>query len=337
MKKGKYKLNILILILVTCFVLYLVLKDNFNEVVDNILKANILFLVFALLLMVLNILFQSFSMHLYLTKIDPNYKFKDTFLLMFSALFFNAITPFSSGGQPFQAYILNKQGIKVTDSVNALLQNFLSYQTALTIFGVVSIILNSFLGIIPNSNLLMNIVVIGFFVNLFVLFVLIFLTKAKKLNTKLFNKIFDFIFGFKFIKNRESLKEKAKAKIDEFYNSELYFKEDKHIFLKATLLNMVSILLICLIPLLVFYSIGNYSVTPLKSIVCSSYTYFIGSFVPIPGGTGGLEYAFIEFFKSFTNGTMISVCMILWRFITYYFSMILGAISLIFIKKRVKK
>ena len=96
MKKGKYKLNILILILVTGFVLYLVLKDNFNEVVDNILKANVLFLLFALLLMLLNILFQSYSMHLYLTKIDSNYKFKDTFLLMFSALFFNAITPFSS-------------------------------------------------------------------------------------------------------------------------------------------------------------------------------------------------------------------------------------------------
>ena len=336
MKKRKYKINIFILILVTIFILYLVMKDNFNEIVNNILNVNIIFLILALILMILNILFQSYAMHLYLCKIDKNYKFKDTFLLMFSALFFNAITPFSSGGQPFQIYLLNKQGIKVTDSANALLQNFLSYQLSLTILGIISIILNSFLNVIPNTNLLMNIVVIGFFVNVLVLFILVFLTKAKKLNTKLFNKIFDFIFGFKFIKNREKLKEKAKAKIDEFYNSSEYFKEDKYIFFKATILNIISLIIQCSIPLVIFYSTNNFSLTPLNSIICASYTYFIGSFVPIPGGTGGLEYAFMEFFKSFTDGTMISVCMILWRSITYYLSMILGAISLIFIKKRVK-
>lgn len=331
----KYRYNVIILIIVSLFIMFLIMKDNFYEILDNLLSANIWFLLLAAVLMVINILFQSFSMHVYLKEIKKDYKFKDTFILMFVAQFFNAITPFSSGGQPFQVYLLNKQGIKVSESMNALVQNFLSYQLSLTILGTLSIILNRFLNIIPNTSLLKHIVVIGFVVNILVLFLIIYLSRAKSLNTKMFNKIFNFIFSFKFIKNREQLKEKANQKIEEFYNSNEYYKKDKFIMLKTIFYNTMSLIVLYSIPLLIFYSVKIYNVNLIDSIICSSYTYFVGSFVPIPGGTGGLEYAFIEFFRVFTSPTLISTCMILWRFTTYYLTMILGAFSLLFVKKEV--
>ena len=332
----KYKINIIILICVSLLIMFLIMKDNFNEIMDNLLNANIFYLFLALIFMILSVLFQSFSMHLYLKELDKNYKFKDTFILMFSALFFNVITPFSSGGQPFQIHLFNKQGIKISESTNALLQNFLSYQLALITLGTIAIIINHFIEAIPNTSLLRHIVIIGFIVNVIVLALIIYLGKAKKLNTKMFNKIFNFIFSLKFIKNREVLKEKANKKIDEFYESGNYFKNNKYILLKAYSFNLVSLIILYIIPMFIFFSIKVYDVNVIESIVCSSYTYFVGSFVAIPGGTGGLEYAFIEFFRVFSSSALISTCMILWRFVTYYLSMILGAISLIFIKKRVK-
>ena len=331
----KYKINIIILVCVSLLIMFFIMKDNFNEIMDNLLNANILYLFIALIFMILSVLFQSFSMHLYLKELDKNYKFKDTFILMFSALFFNAITPFSSGGQPFQVYLLNKQGIKISESTNALLQNFLSYQLALITLGTIAIIINHFLEIIPNTSLLRHIVIIGFIVNVIVLGLIIYLGKAKNLNTKMFNKIFNFIFSLKFIKNREELKEKANKKIDEFYNSGNYFKNNKYILLKAYSFNLMSLIILYIIPMFIFLSIKVHNVNIIESIVCASYTYFVGSFVPIPGGTGGLEYGFIEFFRVFSNATLISTCMILWRFVTYYLSMILGALSLIFVKKKV--
>ena len=332
----KFRVNIIILVCVSLFIMYLIMKDNFNEIVNNLLNANILYLILALILMVLSVLFQSFSMHLYLREIDPNYKFKNTFILMFSALFFNAITPFSSGGQPFQVYLLNKQGIKVAESTNALLQNFFSYQLGLISLGTIAIVINHFLNIIPNTSLLKHIVIIGFVVNVLVLGLIFYLGKAKKLNTKLFNKILNFIFHFKFIKRREELKEKASKKIDEFYKTNTYFKKNKAILLKSYLFNFVSLVILYIIPMFIYYSIKVYNINIIESIVCSSYTYFVGSFVPIPGGTGGLEYAFIEFFRLFASSPITYTVMILWRFITYYLSMILGAISLIFVKKKVE-
>ena len=334
----KYKVNILIILLVSAFIMFIMMKDNFNEIVDNLINTNILYILLAFMLMTLNILFQSFSMHLYLKEIDQNYKFKDTFILMSSALFFNAITPFSSGGQPFQMYLLNKQGIKLTQAGNALLQNFLSYQISLILFGTIAIIINYFLNIIPNTSLLRHIVIIGFIVNVAVLGLILYLGKAKSINTKLFNKINNFIFSFKFIKNRDALKEKVNQKIDEFYNSSEYFKKNKFILLKSIVFNSISLIMLYTIPLFIFYSLKQFNnINLLDSIVCSSYTYFVGSFVPIPGGTGGLEYAFIEFFRTFTNPTIITASMILWRFVTYYLAMIVGAVSLVFVKGEVKE
>ena len=99
--------------------------------------------------------------------------------------------------------------------------------------------------------------------------------------------------------------------------------------------NLISLITLYMIPVFIFYSIGEFdSINIFESIVSSGYTYLIGSFVPIPGAAGGLEYSFVEFFQSFTVGASLSAIMILWRFITYYLGMILGALSLLYFKKR---
>lgn len=334
----KYKINIVILIIISFIVMYFALKDDFNTTIKYLATVNLLWIGVGILAFVLYLIFQSLSLHIFMKGIDKNYKLKDTILLILSAQFFNAITPFSSGGQPFQMYLMKKQGIKLTDSGNVLLQNFIGQQLSIIIMGTFSIVINKVFNIIPQDNMLRKIVVIGYVVNIVVLLILFMLSYAKKTNTELFNKILNFIFKFKFIRNKNDLKEKLLNKIDEFYEGSAYFKKNISKLLRATLYNVIGLVFYYIIPLFVFFSIGEVSsITILESIVCSGYTYLIGSFVPIPGGTGGLEYGFIQFFQGFTVGATLSACMILWRFITYYFGMIIGAISLLFYKRREEK
>ena len=334
----KYKINIIILIIISFMVMYFALKDDFNTTIKYLATVNLLWIGVGILAFVLYLIFQSLSLHIFMKGIDKNYKLKDTILIILSAQFFNAITPFSSGGQPFQMYLMKKQGIKLTDSGNVLLQNFIGQQLSIIIMGTFSIVINKVFNIIPQDNMLRKIVVIGYVVNIVVLLILFMLSYAKKTNTELFNKILNFIFKFKFIRNKNDLKEKLLNKIDEFYEGSAYFKKNISKLLRATLYNVIGLVFYYIIPLFVFFSIGEVSsITILESIVCSGYTYLIGSFVPIPGGTGGLEYGFIQFFQGFTVGATLSACMILWRFITYYFGMIIGAISLLFYKRREEK
>ena len=331
----KYRLNIILLVIVAFVVIFFTLKDDFNGAMNYFKNMNYLWVLVAALCMILNIFFQSLSQYRFLKEIDPNYKFSSCFKLMCMAMFFNAITPFSSGGQPFEMYLLNKEGIKVSDSLNALMQNFITYQFGLIFTSTIAIILNGIFKVLPDTLLLKKIVLIGYFVNILVMGIIIFISRAKRLNTKLFSKIFKFIFHFKFIKNKEEKEQKFNKYLEDFYNSTAIMKNNKKNTILSFLFNLISLCFLYAIPIFVFYSFGYSKINYLESFVSSSFTYLIGSFVPIPGATGGLEYGFIDFFKIFIkSGAMLSAGMLLWRLITYYFGMVLGGIILMTYRRK---
>ena len=333
----KYRLNIILLVIVSFIVVFFTLKDDFHGAMNYFKNINYLWILVAILFMMLNIFFQSLSQYRFLKEVKPEYRFSSCFKLMCMAMFFNAITPFSSGGQPFEMYLLNKEGIKVSDSLNALIQNFITYQFGLIFTSTIAIIVNAIFKILPDSLLLQKIVLIGYFVNIIVMGVIIFISRAKKVNTKIFSKIFKFIFHFKFIKNKEEKEEKFLKYLDDFYNSTAIMKNNKKNTILSFIFNLISLCFLYLIPVFVFYSFGYFKLDFIESFISSSFTFLIGSFVPIPGATGGLEYGFIDFFKVFiSNSAMLSAGMLLWRLITYYFSMVLGGIILMTYRRKDK-
>ena len=93
--------------------------------------------------------------------------------------------------------------------------------------------------------------------------------------------------------------------------------------------NFIALCSIYMIPVFILYAMGEFKVISIGiSIITSAYVMLIGSFVPIPGGSGGLEYGFVTFYGNFITGSKLSAMMLVWRFITYYFAMIVGAIAL---------
>lgn len=331
----KYRLNIILLVIIAFIVVILSLKDNFNEVIDSLTSINFLWILIAIIFMILNIFFQSLSQYRFLKEVNNKYSFLSCFKLLSMGMFFNAITPFSSGGQPFMMYILNKEGIKVSDSLSALLQNFITYQFSLIFMGTISIFLNYKYHFFPNGNLLKNIVLIGYIINILIMAIIVFLSRAKRTNTKLFTNIINFIFKFKFIKNKDKKKEKCIKTLDDFYNSTALLKDNLKNTILSFIYNLLSLLCLYIIPLFIFYSLGEYNIIDItKSIVLSGYTFLIGSFVPIPGASGGMEYGYMDFFGTITNGGLLSTSMLLWRLITYYLGMLIGGIILITYRRK---
>ena len=333
--KNNYKLNIFLLVLVSFVVVFFSLKDDFSGALNYFKNINYFWLIIAMLFMLTNIFFQSLSQYRFLKEVDKDYTFIDCFKLMLMSMFFNGITPFNSGGQPFEVYILNKNGMKVSDSLNALVQHFITYQFSLILASTIGIALNHFFNIIPDTLLLKKIVLIGYIINIIVIGVIIFISRAKEVNTKLFSKIIKFIFHFKFIKNKEEKEKKFIKYIEDFYNSTAIMKNNlKNTFL-SFIFNFISLCFYYSIPIFIFYSLGApNTVNFIESFVSSSFTFLIGSFVPIPGATGGLEYGFVDFFKVFTSGALLSAGMLLWRLVTYYLSMFVGGITLLAYRRK---
>ena len=100
------------------------------------------------------------------------------------------------------------------------------------------------------------------------------------------------------------------------------------------LLNILGLMIYYTIPYIIALGMGVTDLNFISMLVATTYIMMIGSFVPIPGGTGGIEYGFVYFVGYFISGGLLTAIMLIWRFITYYFGMVLGALALIFYRKK---
>ena len=327
-EKLKKVANIIVLALVTCLVLYFSLKDNFNTIINEIINVNIFWLVISFLLAISFWFFKAIATTRIANIFKKDYSIKQGMRLVLETNFFHAITPFAVGGQPYEIYSLKKSKLKITEATNVSIVNFIVYQIALVLLGIIAIVYNHHFVLLKENDLLKNLVVIGFLVNFIVIVALFLLTCTKKINKILMKFIIEVLNKIHLVKNKDEKIKQFNEYLNEFHQGAKILLHDKKLFIKLIFVHFIGLISSYLIPLTLAYAMGISSYTGIEAIVLSSYVMLIGAFVPIPGGTGGLEYGFMTFYGSFIKGSKLNAIMLLWRFITYYFAMILGAILL---------
>ena len=324
------KINIFILLLALALVLYFTLKDNFLGVIRKLSNVNLIIFIISILIFIISLVFKSLSLHVFIKEHKKNYSFKKTFELTLMGQFLNGITPFQSGGQPFQVYLLRKDGLRISESSNAMIKDFISFQITLILMGLAAILANHKFGLIPENTYTTFLIIIGFTINVVVLIFLFIITTAKDTSLKIINKLLDFALRFKFIKKLKISKHKIMLGLEHFYEGGSELKKDRKNLFISILSNVINLVLLYSIPFIIFKSLGCDSITVLSSIVVTSFVMLIGNFIPIPGATGGIEYGFIRFFGCFSlSSPVLSSAMLLWRFVTYFLGMLIGFITLV--------
>lgn len=321
------KSNIIVLIFITIIVLYIVLKDNFAEKIHYMLSINPIYIIIGLLMMGLYWLLKGLVLYNCVKKFDKTFTIKKGIYLMVTTQFFHSITPFASGGQPWQIYKLKKEGLKVGEGTNVAIQDFIAFQSALILLGIIAVISNRIFKIIPADNNLIYLVITGFVLNVLVIIILFILAFSKKWNKKIINFAFKLLCKIKVIKNKEKTAKKTEKFIQNFHESAEILLKDKKNLIKIIILNFIALVIQYLIPFVLLLGLNVY-VNPYYILVTSAYVMLIDSMMPTPGSTGGLEYGFMSFFKNFIKGSKLSIIMIVWRMITYYFGIIMGLIFL---------
>ena len=320
-------INFLILIVITILVLYLSLKNDYIEIINTIKNMNLLLFLLAIIVFILYVFIKSIIMKIVVNNFKKDYTLKKSFRMGLETNFFHAITPFATGGQPYEIYRLNKDGISIINAANISIQNFIIYQTALVLLGIFAVTYNYIFKLYPDITLLKNLVLIGFIINFLVIVVLFSFTYFKKGNKVVINFIINILSKLKIIKNKEEKINQFEKYLSDFNDGAKILLKNKKKFIMLILLQLLSLSLLYLVPYFIIKGVGL-NISIVNVIVTSAYVMLIGAFVPIPGGTGGLEYGFISFYGNFITGPKINAIMLIWRFVTYYFGMILGAIIL---------
>ena len=87
----------------------MVFSYDFERTIEVLKTSKLIYIILGALVILIGDMLKGRSIYLLVSEYSSKYKFKDAFRLTLQTNFFNGITPFSLGGQPFQLYLLKKR------------------------------------------------------------------------------------------------------------------------------------------------------------------------------------------------------------------------------------
>lgn len=250
--------------------------------------------------------------------------------------FFSAVTPGASGGQPMQIFFLKKMGVDIGFSTSMLIQKFLVYQIVSTIYTAVLFIFKSkFILSQIKGTFILLFVLAGFLSQLTVMAFLLFACFQPTLIKRIVRVTASIFKRLKIGKNIDQRIRNTDAKINAFNRSNKRFLKSPSMLVKAFIEVTIQITLIYSIPYFIYKGlvpIGNGS---LVTMLCAvAFVNIVSSMIPIPGASGVSELAFSIFFGVFFTAATMKSAILIWRVITYYITIIVGAPFSIIGKKK---
>ncbi len=240
--------------------------------------------------------------------------------------FFSAITPFQSGGQPSQLYIMTENDIPVGISGSVLMVKFIIHQSTLTIYSVI-VILAKYKYFNSKIPYFIYFCIIGFVFNTALIILALIFSINEKMTMTISSWILNVVKKIKKIKNLEAKCNTIEDEIKSFHkNSAIMAKNIKMCFV-ASIYTFIQWTLFYSIPFCIYKSFGLSS-TNLWTMICAQVflTMFM-SFIPLPGAAGGAEGGFYLIFGIFFKGNTIVPAIFMWRMMTYYICIAMGGIS----------
>lgn len=332
MKKETVKrlLNIGFIVLTLAILLYFILSNNEISDITSVfgrLKINWLLACFGALFAYFAL--DSLGTYLYLRREKQPISYLSAFRTTIIGAYYSNLTPGASGGQPMQVFSMNKNGVPVGVATSAL-----SVKLLFTQLGTVGAALLFWLFNRPffRSQLggVKGIILLGITINTIIIPILILAVVNDKLIKKVFDGLLNLLHKIRLVKNLEKGRTKTHAALDSFHQSAGKAFSSLGAIIEQALCGTLQMFFYVSIAYCVYRAFGLNG-TPWYHIILVSYMVFLSaSYMPLPGGSGAQEGGFYLYYKGIYPEGELGVALLVWRFFTFYLTIILGTLVTIF-------
>ena len=308
--------------------LYFVLRDDYQSVLQSLSRISV---GWAIALGAFIFIYQLIIGWI-LTKLTKTttkeYTFFQGLINALIASFSHGVMPVASGGQLFQLMVFRNQKVKTSNAVSVLWMDFIIYQFTMCVTVLILIIV-SFDSFYSHNASLIMFVVIGFAINCSIILVLWGATRFTKLYLWLSSRGIDIACKLRIIKDREKALKSLNEGIKSFETEGNNLKQHKKLIFQITLANVLRLAIFFVFPYVCALALHiDVSTKYIIDIMAfSACIKMITAVTPIPGDTGITELLFTTIFASIFGDTNAASVMILWRFFSYYFIMIIGGVT----------
>lgn len=324
---GRLILNVLVAGLCVWMIFYFLYSEQgLYDLVTSSQEISLLWIAAALLSYCTSVFADVLVIYLYIHDEYKQFKIRHSIRSVLLGLFWSGITPSSTGGQPMQVYYMSKHKVDVGYSSSRLLNRFLVYQITMTVMTVIAVILKfSYFQEHMDTPILSTLVIIGFISQTFITLVFVFLAFSKNLTAKAARGIASLLCKIRLIKDKDRLEKSLETQLAKFHSGNRMIFSKPKLVAAAVLLTVVQLIAMFLVPYCIYRSFGLYEASPFDMVCSQAFVTLISGMIPIPGASGAAEFSFTSLFALFFTPATIKSATLIWRIITYYLSIIVGA------------
>lgn len=240
--------------------------------------------------------------------------------------YYDNITPLAAGGQPFQVYYLNKEGVSGGVAGAMPVVNFFFSQLSFVIIGVLLFTFNSS-ALAPGAVVLAY---IGAVISITVPIAVVLFSIFPKTTWKILKKILNLLHRIKIIKDLPKTKKKVRTVIFDYARSLGLIAKSKLLILSNSVLSLLMQICYCSVAYFVLRAFGDTTSRWIDVLTMCFAVYATISYIPTPGASGAAEVSFGIIFAGLAAGVTAQFWgTLLWRGISYYLTLLFGLVVIL--------
>ena len=329
MTKGKRIFNWICMSVTVAAIIIIILKTDISQFKTALSNLNYIWLLVGGAAVLLSWVFDAMTFQKLLPGITgEKAPFKRSLKYSIAGLYYMALSPFGSAGQPMQMVYMANDGMSVGKTTAAATIKFftdkISVFTMLAIFFILS-----GAAFYTSNTAIFWFSLLAFAINIVILvgvFLLIikpaFAERIFKGGVKLLSKV-------KLIKHPEKSISKIDTAIHDYESASQFIKADKRRIALLSTLSLIRRMLLIAVPYFLYKAFGFSAVGIMEILSLNVFMSFAITLMPTPGGSLAAEGGFGAIYAGMF-GTSIIPALVIWRLLTYYLviaaggSMVLG-------------
>ena len=287
------------------------------KLVELISESNKKWMTAAIISALCYVLFEAVALYSILKGIGHKRDLWKSLIYSTSDVYFSAITPSATGGQPASAYFMLKDGIPAGVTSAALILNLMMYNASIIFLGILAIIIapKAFLGFKLASKILIILGFVGLSVLSFFFFSVL---KGSEKIFALIRRFLRFLHSRRILHRLEPRLEKLDKIEQDYENCSQLISGKTTIMIEAFIWNVIQRASQIIVPALVYIAMGGQCkyaslLFSKQCLITIGYNY-----VPIPGALGIADYLMIDGFSSIMSKDAAFTLDMLSRGLTFY-------------------
>lgn len=329
MKKEKKNLqqvfSFLLLLITLVVVVCIGLNGNeLDELGAALQRLSPVFLLLCVACWALYVLFNALTMYHFLRVQGYPIKLGQNLHAAMTGIYYCNVTPGATGGQPMEMYALSKYGVPVGVSGSGMAVKFVVFQTVLLITGAVLWVWHAdFVREYAQSSWWF--ILLGYLANFFTIGMVILMAISRKAVRWVIAKCILIGCKLHLCKDPDASRMKWENHCVSFLDSvQLMIRRPRDLVIQC-LIAFGHLMSLMLVILAVYHALGLQAVSNMQLITMGVLLYIGASYTPLPGASGAQEAGFAVMFRGIFPDALLFVALMIWRFCTYYLSVLAGA------------